>query len=170
MDGKPADIHLADGLFQAVAIKAGDKEARLSYEPTSFRFGLFLSLISLWVVGVLDGLASAFKKTVGILDKLISRRKHLPGNPQNHFRSDSVHAFSVVMGRPQRWKTGNTRRTLGKRTKGVVARAAIQKMLQVTVARITGESPSISPTGPKEGKTRGSQGLGHVLGRAICTD
>jgi hypothetical protein len=52
VDGKPAGICLADGLFQGVAIKAGDKEVRLSYEPASFRIGLFLSLVSLGVLGV----------------------------------------------------------------------------------------------------------------------
>ncbi|HTC19232.1 MAG TPA: hypothetical protein VK859_00185, partial [bacterium] len=30
----------------------GDKEVRLSYEPASFRIGLFLSLVSLGVLGV----------------------------------------------------------------------------------------------------------------------
>ncbi len=51
VDGKPAAIYLADGLFQAVAVKEGDKEARLSYEPASFRLGLFLSLMSFGALG-----------------------------------------------------------------------------------------------------------------------
>ena len=41
VDGVPETIYLADGLFQGVAVKGGDKEVRLSYEPASFRIGLF---------------------------------------------------------------------------------------------------------------------------------
>jgi hypothetical protein len=51
VDGKPSGIYLADGLFQGVAIKEGDKEAELSYEPASFRLGLFFTLISLGILG-----------------------------------------------------------------------------------------------------------------------
>ncbi len=51
VDGKPVGIYLADGLFQGVAIHEGDKEVSLSYEPASFRIGLFFTLMSLGVLG-----------------------------------------------------------------------------------------------------------------------
>ena len=62
VDGKPTFIYLADGLFQGVEIKEGDKEVRLSYEPASFRLGLFLSLLSLGILGAWMALLSIQKK------------------------------------------------------------------------------------------------------------
>ncbi len=47
VDGRPAGLYLADGLFQAVFFAASDKKVRLAYEPASFRLGLFLSLLAL---------------------------------------------------------------------------------------------------------------------------
>jgi hypothetical protein len=72
VDGKPAGIYLADGLFQGVAIKAGDKEVWLSYEPASFRIGLFLSLVSLGVLGVY---AALLRKTNFTAEARSSRGK-----------------------------------------------------------------------------------------------
>ncbi|HVZ81615.1 MAG TPA: YfhO family protein [bacterium] len=45
VDGKGTGIARADGIFQAIEVPAGAQEVRLSYEPTSFRLGLFLSLL-----------------------------------------------------------------------------------------------------------------------------
>ncbi len=69
VDAIPKNIYLADGIFQGVAIEAGDKEARLSYEPVSFRIGLFFTLISLGVMGAWVVLLSVSPPS------LISRRK-----------------------------------------------------------------------------------------------
>lgn len=46
VDGIPSDMHLADGIFQCVPISKGAGWVKLSYEPSSFRFGLFLSLLA----------------------------------------------------------------------------------------------------------------------------
>ena len=51
VDGKNVGIALADGIFQAIPVAAGSKEVRLAYEPTSFRLGLFLSLIGWMILG-----------------------------------------------------------------------------------------------------------------------
>ena len=49
VDGKPQPILLADGIFQAVAYPAGTDSIAFRYEPTSFRFGLFVNLLALGV-------------------------------------------------------------------------------------------------------------------------
>ncbi len=59
VDGRPAGLYLADGMFQAVFFASGDKKVRLAYEPASFRLGLFLSLLALG--GFLAG--AGIKKT-----------------------------------------------------------------------------------------------------------
>ncbi len=55
----PSPIYLADGIFQCVPIHADPKRTFsvwLSYEPASFRFGLFISLLSfailIWMAGL----------------------------------------------------------------------------------------------------------------------
>jgi hypothetical protein len=48
VDGKPQPIFRADGLFMAAPLSAGGShQVDFRYEPTTFRFGLFISLISL---------------------------------------------------------------------------------------------------------------------------
>jgi len=47
VDGKPADLFRADGIFQCVAFSAENRRVALRYEPASFRLGLFLSLLTL---------------------------------------------------------------------------------------------------------------------------
>jgi hypothetical protein len=47
LDGKPADLFRADGIFQCVAFSAESRSVTLRYEPASFRLGLFLTLLSL---------------------------------------------------------------------------------------------------------------------------
>ncbi len=47
VDGTPQDIFLADGIFQAIRLKKPALVVDLAYEPTGFRFGLFLSLLAL---------------------------------------------------------------------------------------------------------------------------
>src|SRR5580658_4170681 len=96
--------------------------------------------------------------------------KHLLGEPQYRLGGDPVHAFPVIMGRSGRGKSRSIERPFWKGTKGAVARATIHEMLQVTVAGVSREGPSIPPTGSKEGETGDSQGLGHVLGGAVRTD
>jgi hypothetical protein len=47
VDGAPAPIRRANGLFMAVALgKAGSSQVEFRYEPASFRLGLFLTLAS----------------------------------------------------------------------------------------------------------------------------
>ena len=47
VDGQPQDIYLADGIFMGVPLPKGADQVRTSYEPASFRLGLFLSLLGL---------------------------------------------------------------------------------------------------------------------------
>jgi len=48
VDGKPQPILRADGLFMAVPLRDGGlHQVDFRYEPASFRFGLFISLVSL---------------------------------------------------------------------------------------------------------------------------
>ena len=49
VEGRPQALGLVDGIFLGVPFQPGDKTVRLSYEPASFRFGLFLSL---WALGL----------------------------------------------------------------------------------------------------------------------
>jgi hypothetical protein len=46
VDGQPRDLLLADSLFQCVPVQGG-QTVDLRYEPASFRFGLFVSLLTL---------------------------------------------------------------------------------------------------------------------------
>jgi hypothetical protein len=52
VDGKPAPILRAYGLFMAVETPAGKHWIDLRYEPLSLRLGLFLSLVSFGLAGV----------------------------------------------------------------------------------------------------------------------
>jgi hypothetical protein len=47
VDGRPRPIYLADGIFLGIPLTKDANRAEISYEPTSFRFGLFLSLLGL---------------------------------------------------------------------------------------------------------------------------
>ncbi|HXL72825.1 MAG TPA: hypothetical protein VN963_04285, partial [bacterium] len=46
INGDPRDLFLADSLFQCVPVQGG-QTVDLRYEPASFRFGLFVSLLTL---------------------------------------------------------------------------------------------------------------------------
>jgi hypothetical protein len=46
VNGEPRDLFLADSLFQCLPVQGG-QTIDLHYEPTSFRFGLFVSLLTL---------------------------------------------------------------------------------------------------------------------------
>jgi len=50
VDGKPARGLVANYLFRAVAVPAGRHVVEWKYDPTSFRFGLFISLAALALV------------------------------------------------------------------------------------------------------------------------
>jgi len=50
VDGSPQPILRAYGLFMAVAVEAGSHQVEFRYEPSSFRLGLFISLLSLAVL------------------------------------------------------------------------------------------------------------------------
>ena len=54
VDGRPATVLRANGLFRAVRVPAGSHSVRFSYEPRAVRAGLALSL-----AGVLAALALA---------------------------------------------------------------------------------------------------------------
>ena len=56
VDGKPSGVHLADGIFQGVPVAEGSRQVTLRYEPVSFRFGLFLSLLAWAGLGGILGL------------------------------------------------------------------------------------------------------------------
>lgn len=45
-DGAPTEVAMADGIFLGVKVPPNCQWVKLSYEPTSFRFGLFVSLLS----------------------------------------------------------------------------------------------------------------------------
>ncbi len=47
VDGKPTPIFLADGMFQGIPLDKQSGAVDLSYEPVSFRLGLFISLLAL---------------------------------------------------------------------------------------------------------------------------
>ena len=47
VDGKPKAIYLADGIFLGIPLPKNTNHVEISYEPASFRFGFFLSLLSL---------------------------------------------------------------------------------------------------------------------------
>ena len=47
VDDVPAPVLLADGIFQAVPYPKGSSQVVFKYEPASFRFGLFVSLLAL---------------------------------------------------------------------------------------------------------------------------
>jgi hypothetical protein len=47
VDGQPKPILRAYGLFMAVAVGTGEHKVYFHYEPASFRFGLFVSLLVL---------------------------------------------------------------------------------------------------------------------------
>jgi hypothetical protein len=53
VDGQAAAIVPAQAAFQAVKTREGSRTLRLSYEPASFRFGLFLTLAILAALGCL---------------------------------------------------------------------------------------------------------------------
>lgn len=53
VDGAPAPILRAYGLFMGVAVTAGDHRVDFRYEPVSFRLGLFLSFIAMALAGFL---------------------------------------------------------------------------------------------------------------------
>jgi len=66
VDGQPSPILRAYGLFMAVPLSTGGPhQIDFRYEPTSFRFGLFLSMIFLWFI-----LLIAARK--GVNEKLFS--------------------------------------------------------------------------------------------------
>jgi uncharacterized membrane protein YfhO len=50
VDGKSSGIALADGIFQAIEVSPEAKVISLAYEPSSFRLGLFGSLVGLMVL------------------------------------------------------------------------------------------------------------------------
>jgi hypothetical protein len=45
-DGAPVEIDTADGIFLGVKVPPGSQWVKLAYEPVSFRFGLFISLLA----------------------------------------------------------------------------------------------------------------------------
>jgi hypothetical protein len=47
VDGRPQALFLADGIFLGVPLPKGASRVEISYEPASFRLGLFLSLFGL---------------------------------------------------------------------------------------------------------------------------
>lgn len=63
VDGKPAPILRAYGLFMAVAVDKGNHQVEFRYEPTTFRLGLFITLITLalFSVGLLKTVPSSIR-------------------------------------------------------------------------------------------------------------
>jgi hypothetical protein len=52
IDGQPATIYQADGLFRGVVVPAGEHQVTFSFQPTSYRVGRWLSLAGLLVWGL----------------------------------------------------------------------------------------------------------------------
>jgi uncharacterized membrane protein YfhO len=50
VDGKPADIHRVDYLFRGVRVPPGAANVTFSYQPTSYRLGLVISIATLLVI------------------------------------------------------------------------------------------------------------------------
>jgi uncharacterized membrane protein YfhO len=65
VDGQPRPIRRANYSFRAVALPPGEHEVRFVYAPTSFRAGLFASLVTLL------GLVAA-----GVVQALRRRGRH----------------------------------------------------------------------------------------------
>jgi hypothetical protein len=59
VDGRPAPVLRADGLYRAVALPAGRHVIRFSYRPREFLAGLTLSVAALFIVGLLTWRTSA---------------------------------------------------------------------------------------------------------------
>jgi hypothetical protein len=56
VEGRPAEIVPANYAFRAVRIPQGESEVVFTYEPTSYRIGVFVGLLSLaWTVGLAMG-------------------------------------------------------------------------------------------------------------------
>lgn len=50
VDGEPAEVYRADGLFRAVPIPAGDHTVELRYESTTLRVGILISILTIVVL------------------------------------------------------------------------------------------------------------------------
>jgi hypothetical protein len=62
VDGRPAPIRIANGTFRAVPFPPGRHDVEFTYQPTSFRLGLFISLLC---VALLAGcLSSRIRRAV----------------------------------------------------------------------------------------------------------
>jgi len=62
VDGRSAPIHIANGTFRAVPFPPGRHDVEFTYQPTSFRLGLFISLLC---VALLAGcLSSRIRRAV----------------------------------------------------------------------------------------------------------
>ena len=62
VDGKPADILRADGIFRRVAVPPGRHTVAFQYLPAGFRAGLYLLLASVLLGGVFLGMSFTRKK------------------------------------------------------------------------------------------------------------
>ena len=55
VDGRPAEILMADGVFRAVALPQGTHRVVFRYQPLSVKIGAALSALALLAVAVLAG-------------------------------------------------------------------------------------------------------------------
>jgi uncharacterized membrane protein YfhO len=53
VDGRPAPILAADHALRAVYLPSGPHTARFTYDPVSFRLGVFATLFALLLVSIL---------------------------------------------------------------------------------------------------------------------
>jgi hypothetical protein len=58
VDGDPAEILRANGLYRAVALERGSRRIVFEYVPDSLRVGGSVSLASVGVLGVLGAIAA----------------------------------------------------------------------------------------------------------------
>jgi len=55
LDGQPVEIYRVNGIFQGVYVPSGQHQLVLSFEPVSFKWGIWISLAGVLVLGVVLG-------------------------------------------------------------------------------------------------------------------
>ncbi|HXA18308.1 MAG TPA: YfhO family protein [Thermoanaerobaculia bacterium] len=67
VDGEPAKLRIADGMFLAMYLPAGDHDVRLTYWPRSFVVGRAISAVTLLLIGVSAAMIVLLRRRRGAL-------------------------------------------------------------------------------------------------------